>query len=478
MSDVAAPLVAGDRFESSVRRAYGRVLEASLPLVRELAEADASEPPPAPPAPGATAPWRSLPDDVPEQVRHARRSYAREQGWLLTAANARPPTMGPLNGFDVGVKDLIDVAGFPVHNGTPGGLWRVPTTSAPAWRALQGAGARFVGKTATHEMAWGVTTPQIGNPHDRDRVAGGSSGGSAASVATGAADAALGTDTGGSIRIPAALCGVVGIRPTHGTVSLDGVTPLAPSQDVVGPLAPDVATAAVLLETMTGRLLGGRNDPSPKGLRIGAPADPGSLDAVVGASYENALLRLADLGVEVVECPTPLLRDAGALSVVTMLAESAALHADAVRCAPGAFGSEARALLTIGSDAAASGDLLLRARATLRSRTAAAFAHYGIDAFVTPTTPCVAPPRDQPTIRLGDRDVPVATALSRFTAWSAATGWPAITVPLRAPTAAATTGTSLPCGLQVMARSHREDICLRVGSLVEDLGSAEAVRSS
>jgi len=165
-----------------------------------------------------------------------------------------PGARGPLHGMTVAVKDLIDVAGLPTRAGSSF-FRRDPVADAPAVAALRAAGALVIGKTNTHEFAWGVTTenPHFGrtaNPWDPARIAGGSSGGSAAAVAAGLADVALGTDTLGSIRIPAALTGISGVRPATGTFSLDGIVPLAPGLDTVGPLAHDVASLRLVYEVL------------------------------------------------------------------------------------------------------------------------------------------------------------------------------------------------------------------------------------
>lgn len=451
------------RRQHDARIAYGKALTASMPAIEELAadpEADGAELHHR--RPGDARPWP--PPAVLPPIPPDARQIAREAGWLVAALDdLGSPGVGRLAGLDVAVKDLIDVAGLPVRNGTPGGLWRDPSTSAPAWSSLARAGARCVGKAATHELAWGVTTPAIGNPHDLTRYAGGSSGGSGACVASGAAHGALGTDTGGSIRVPAALCGVVGIRPTHGSVDPAGVTPMAPSQDVVGPLARDVTTCAVMLEELTGRPVGPPEERRRR--RIGVLVSPGALDADVAAAYARTRSRLADRGVEIVEIPRIPLRESGALSLVTMVAESAALHAEAVAADPEGFGPEVRGILSVGRrllEARGPDDvttLLRRGRHALRVRTEELFAEHRIDAFLTPTTPCVAPLRGRPTVRLGERDVPVSAALSRFTAWSAAAGWPAISVPVPAG--------PLPVGIQLMARPWREDLCLALGELAQ-----------
>lgn len=441
--------------------AFGKAVTASLPLVEALAagpDAEATEP--NHPVPTHLIHWPVGPrvTAVPPDLRRR----ALEEGWLVTTEQpgpVDPSVTGPLAGWHVAVKDLIDVAGLPVRNGTPGGLWRNPSTSAPAWTRLAGAGAHCVGKTAMHEMAWGLTTPTIGNPHDRHRFAGGSSGGSGAVVVAGAAHAALGTDTGGSIRVPAALCGVVGLRPTHGTVDTSDVTPMAPSQDVVGPLAPDLDTCALLLEQLIDRPLLMNPDARARPWRVGVLDSPGALEAEVDAAYRDTLTRLRDRGVEVVHLAHTPLRESGALSVLTMLAESALLHAPAVSADPDGFGGEFRGITSVGEALLAQRsdieDLLQGARRALRMRTAALFDAHRLDAVLTPTTPCVAPLRSRGVVLLGGRHVPVATALSTFTAWSAASGWPAISVPVPAP--------DLPVGIQVMALPHREDVCLMLG---------------
>lgn len=451
-------LVPDDQDEVNTRRNFGLALKTSLPLVHDLAEADL-EPNTTPPpqSEGPCPSWDAPPDLSPLPDGPARQSAALDDGWLVAAAPHSAAGQGALHGLEVAVKDLIDVAGLPVHNGTPGGLWRNPVTSAPVWRLLESAGARCIGKSATHEMAWGVTTPAIGNPADPDRSTGGSSGGSAACVAGGAAHGALGTDTGGSIRIPAALCGVVGIRPTHGSISVEGITPLAPSQDAVGPLARDVATCAGMLEVMMGRPLG-TDEALSRPLRIGVLRDPGPLEPEVEVAYSRALRSLMHHGVDLVECETTLLRDSGALSVVTMLAESASLHGEVVRAEPHQFGGEARALLTLGADLPEA-DFLPGARRTLRRRTTDLFISRRIDAFLTPTTAIVAPLRGEDTVLLGERRTPVATALSRFTAWAATIGWPAISVPVSTE--------DLPVGMQLMAPPFREDRCLALAAALE-----------
>jgi aspartyl-tRNA(Asn)/glutamyl-tRNA(Gln) amidotransferase subunit A len=168
----------------------------------------------------------------------------------------------------------------------------------------------------------------------------------------------------------------------------------------------------------------------------------------------------------VVPCETETLRWAGAVSLITMLSESAAQHADAVRGDPHGFGGEARALLTLDDELRDQRALLAAARQVLRSRTAQLFADARLDAVLTPTTACVAPLRHVDTVLLDNRDVPVATALSRFTAWASATGLPAISVPVPTP--------GLPLGMQLMAPPNREDLCLLLAGAIEGRPSGPA----
>lgn len=455
-------IVPGDDEEASTRTAYASVLEKSLPIVHDLASRASKS------MSGAT-PTDPGPENAPVRTRPRPRTTvaaALDEGWLVTAP-AGPATdgSGPLAGLTVAVKDLIDVAGLPTRNGTPRATWRNPATSAPAWQRLSRAGAVCVGKASLHEMAWGVTTPAIGNPLDPTRYAGGSSGGSAAVVAGDVCEAALGTDTGGSIRVPAALCGLVGLRPTHGLIPLEGITPLAPSQDVVGPITNDAATCAAVFKALLGGPLSALPDRGA-GLRVGVHPDPGPMDEAVAEAYSRSLQALQRADVELVECPAVPVREAGALSVVTMLVESAAAHAATAHADPHGFGSEARALLTLAEDFVSDqiADLLHRARTSLRHDTAALYHRARIDAFLTPTTPCVAPRRDTTHVRMAGRTVPVSAALSRHTAWAAAIGWPAISVPVSTPG-------HLPAGMQLMASPHHEHVCLGLGELLEKRSS-------
>ena len=435
----------------------GQAAEHALAAVRELAAHAGSQP----------GSWQGS----PQARRHpqpdtAAVDQAVQSGWLVAVRPDSPAQAGdmpregaaPLASLGVAVKDIIDVAGLPVRNGTPGGLWRNPVVSAPAWQRLADAGAYCVGKAATHEMAWGVITPQIAHPTHPERMAGGSSGGSAACVAAGVCPGALGTDTNGSLRIPAALCGVVGFRPTTGSIDMAGITPLAPSQDTVGPLASDLQTCLAMLGVLMDRPLSGQTGEGVSGLRVGVLQAPGELDQPTEAAYAATVHRLARLGASIVSCDTRLHRRADSISLLTMLQQSARLHADTVRANPEGFSAEVRALLVLGEPLRKHADLVAQARRSLIAQTATLYDRFALDAFLTPTTACVAPPRSNRTVVLGSRAVPVSAALTRFTAWAAVTGMPAVSVP--------SPGAEIPVGIQVMARPWREDLCARIAASV------------
>lgn len=470
MTEVSAPLVAGDTDEIATRATYAPWIAHALETARTLA---------AEPRRDETAPQGAAPPSGPEQglTRSAPTSRSRgalgvkdaqQRGWLTYVApeHGQAPPRGPLHGLAVSVKDIVDVAGMPTRNGTPSALWREPVESATVWERLHADGARCIGKSATHEMAWGITTPQIPHPVDPDRSAGGSSGGAAASIAAGVCDGGIGTDTGGSVRVPAALCGVVGFRPTWGTAPTDGITPLAPLQDVPGPLAHDVPTALAMLESLTGRPMTPA-DADVDGLRIGFLRRTGRLQPAVDRGYRDALGRLEMAGATLVPVETDVLRHSTGISLLTMLRASARLHATTVRADPSGFGGAARALLTLGEPLAEHASLIAAARAIIVDRTEQVFSAHRLDAFITPTTTCAAPGRRAAAVTVGGCDEPVSAALTRFTAWASVTGMPALSMP------AGADEYGLAVGIQIMAPPHHEPTCARLALAYETLNPAK-----
>ncbi|MCW3049082.1 MAG: Amidase, partial [Solirubrobacterales bacterium] len=283
--------------------------------------------------------------ELAEQALAAAAEHAHLGAWELVDADGvraaaqaadrrrRDGDDAPLLGVPVAVKDVIDVAGLPTRAGSA--VWsRSPSRDASAVAALRAAGAAVVGKTFTVEWAYGIDglnphRPPCLNPRAPDRLAGGSSSGSAAVLSAGMVAAALGTDTSGSVRVPAAFCGVVGLRPTFGVVPTDGVVPLAPSYDVVGPMATNVRDVALLLAVLTGRGDGGLEPWNGAPPRIGivesllAPAvcDPG-----IAATVRALVERIEERGVRVDSVAIPGLERAMTLHRTIQMREAADVH--------------------------------------------------------------------------------------------------------------------------------------------------------
>jgi aspartyl-tRNA(Asn)/glutamyl-tRNA(Gln) amidotransferase subunit A len=379
----------------------------------------------------------------------------------------------PLLGIPVAIKDLFATRG---QRTTAGSRiladWR-PAADSIVVARLRAAGAVVIGKTNLHEFAYGVTNgnPWWGiarNPWDPERIPGGSSGGSAIAVAAGLAAAAVGSDTGGSIRIPAALCGCVGFKPTYGSIPLDGVIPLGWSLDHAGPLARTVEDARLLFEVMAGRRV--KSSPAPAGLRLGLIRGP-LLDRVepgVAETVEVAAYALGRAGLRLTEVHIPELEWTVAMQLITLRAEASALHASWLRRRPRSYGTDVRIRLQLG--ALVSGPEYARAQqARLRLKHALAEVFKGVDVLALPTTPVVAPPVGQRTVRWQDGEEPVDGALVRLTQPFNLAGVPALSVPCGL-------ATGLPVGLQLVAPWTEESRLLAVGALFESLRPAEASR--
>ena len=373
------------------------------------------------------------------------------------AGGGRPRS--PLHGIPIAVKDLIDVAGYPTRAGSAVLADAAAATADAAVVArLRAAGAVVIGKARTHEFALGILTPQTRNPHDRARAAGGSSGGSAAATAAFACFGALGTDTGGSIRIPAALCGVAGLKPRAGRVPDDGIVPLSPVLDVCGPLARSAADLELLWEALR------EPGPAPHG-RPGAAAAPGrplriarvadgSLGEVapeVLGAVAAAARRLAERDdVELAAAaPSPL--EAWSPSrLVPLLADALDVHRERgwYPAARDAYGPDMLAGLEIAETLAAR-DVTRALRALRRLGDELLACLDDCDALLLPTTPIAAPRLDEALDAGGAQRSEVARALTRL---CAPVNWcplAAVSVP------GGTTAEGLPIGLQLIARDER-----------------------
>jgi aspartyl-tRNA(Asn)/glutamyl-tRNA(Gln) amidotransferase subunit A len=375
-----------------------------------------------------------------------------------------PDPARPLAGMPICVKDLVDVAGMPTTAGGAGWV-RHPDEDATIVARLRAAGAVVIGKGNTNEFACGIDgrNPHKGdcrNPHDPERLSGGSSSGPAAAVASGMAEAGIGTDTSGSIRVPAALCGVVGIRPTRGLVPVDGVVPLAWSLDAVGPLAPDVATAARVLD-----VLAGRERPAPRpeveGMRIGLAGELLELAAEpVAAMVRAAVAGLREQGAEVVDVALPDLGRAAAIHRIVQACEVAAAHAPWFAEQRDRYAPEVRARIEPGYRLGAEAYLRAQRHRRLFTRSFAA-SIAGLDALLAPSTPVPAPRIVDEEIEIrGERRRTRVALLSCVMAFSQLDG-PAVSVPIGR-------CEGLPVGLQVIGRPHAEETVLRIAAAAEN----------
>jgi aspartyl-tRNA(Asn)/glutamyl-tRNA(Gln) amidotransferase subunit A len=385
------------------------------------------------------------------------------------------PAQGRLSDIPIAVKDLYETAGIRTTAGSLFFKDYIPDQDAVVVNRLKEAGADIIGKTSTHEIALGVTNinPHYGsprNPWDTARITGGSSGGSAAAVATGMCMAALGSDTGGSIRIPASLCGVVGLKPTYGRVSLRGVFPLSWNLDHAGPLTRSVKDAALLLQ-----VIAGYDDDDPASIDI--PVDDYLKDIDNGvegwrfalatgkfvevsdpevlAALREATRVLEKLGAEIHEVDSSWLYEAAFANGQIVQADGAAYHRERLEQHPELFGADVRGRLESGRDLSSGAYILARRKQVeVRRRCEQFFRQY--DALLLPSTPIPALPIDDI-----ENSASQAPALTRFTAPFNLGGIPALSIPC------GFTKGNLPIGLQIVSGPWQEARVLQVGHAYE-----------
>ncbi|MEU1785677.1 amidase [Streptomyces sparsogenes] len=402
-----------------------------------------------------------------EQARRAARRAEQD----VAAGRLR----GPLQGIPMGLKDLIDVAGVATTaSSRVRADHRADADSTVAAR-LTAAGAILIGKTHTHEFAYGLTTPQTHNAWNRDRVAGGSSGGSAVAVAAGTATFALGTDTGGSIRVPSALNGVVGLKPTYGLVPRHGVTSLSWSLDHVGPITRTVEDVAPVLAALAVHdprdpaSLATSGDYRPgagtdlTGLRVGVPRNYyfDHVDPEVEAAVRRAIDTLESLGARLVEVEIPMTRYIQATQWGLMVPEATAYHERTLRAVPELYQADVRILLEAG-ELMPAGDYLRAQRSRTLMRQAWARVLDDVDVIAAPTVPVTAVKADQDTVTWSDGTVEgVSDAYVRLSAPANITGVPSLSVPVGNDTA------GLPIGMQLLGRPLGEPVLLRMGHAYE-----------
>ncbi len=398
-------------------------------------------------------------------------AQARELDAEITAGVCR----GPLHGIPISLKDLINQQGVPTTAASRVREGHVAACDAPVTARLRAAGAVLIGKTNLHEFALGTTSDDtafgaVRNPHDPSRSPGGSSGGSAVGIVTGMSVASIGTDTGGSIRIPAAACGTVGLKPTWGEVPCEGVVPLSRSLDHVGPLTRSVADAWLIYLVLRGEAAAARWPlPAPrpvKGLRLGVPRHyfHDVLDDEVRARFAACLAWLRQAGAETVDVAIPHAPGIAPVYLHASLPEAAAYHAGWLESVPERYTKNVRLRLEMGRYLLAEDYVTAQAaRAVLRSEVDAALA--GCDALAMPTLPIPAPPIGAATVDVAGTPQAVRSMMLRLTQLFNLTGHPAVSMPV------GETAAGLPCGLQLAGRLNDTEGLLATAAACEPVVS-------
>ena len=381
---------------------------------------------------------------------------------------ARGHYRGPLHGIPVSIKDLVDVAGVPTTSGSRVPA-RMPTHDAPVVVNLRRAGAVIVGKTNLHEFAYGTTSDEtafgaVRNPHDRSRSAGGSSGGAAVALVEGMCYGSLGTDTGGSIRIPAAACGVVGLKATHGEISAEAVVPLSATFDHVGPLARTVADVALLFHAM--------RDGNPRINRLEVDEDEKvwlgvprpyffeKLDPEVARLFEDACAALTRAGHTVSDEAIAHAERTPDVYLHIQVPEASWYHAPALAKHADLYSPGVRLRLEMGRYVLAEDYLrAMHARTVLRGAVDRALA--GLDALLLPGMAVPAPPVGATTIHVGGKQEPVRGMMLRLTQLFNVTGHPAIVLPC------GQGADGLPRSIQLVGHRGGTDRLLAVAAAVE-----------
>jgi aspartyl-tRNA(Asn)/glutamyl-tRNA(Gln) amidotransferase subunit A len=395
------------------------------------------------------------------------RQEARRAGRRLARGES-----GPLLGVPIAIKDLFATRGMRTTAGSRILKDWVPSRDAAVVGRLRAAGAIIFGKTNLHEFAYGVSNanPWWGtarNPHDPARSPGGSSGGSAIAVVAGLCAGALGSDTGGSIRVPASLCGCVGLKPTFGAIPLDGTVPLGWSLDHAGPLARTVDDAGLILDVLTGMDAGRRaRRTSTRGFRVGVLQGPifQQVEPRVSRQLDAAAAALRRRGLRVREVSIPEMEWTVATQLVTLRAEASAVHRRWIRTRPRSYGADVRIRLQLGA-LVAGADYVLAQRMRGRLRAAVGRIFQDVDVLLLPTTPITAPIIGDRSVRWRSGAEPVDGALVRLTAPFNLSGLPALSVPFGR-------AGGLPVGVQVVGQWMDEARVLAVGRLIEELADA------
>ena len=369
-----------------------------------------------------------------------------------------PGRLRPLLGIPIGVKDIVDVAGVVTGAGCAALAGNVAARPATVWQRLEDAGAVLIGKTATHELAYGVATPGTRNPLDLRRIPGGSSGGSAAALAAGMCLGAVGTDTAGSIRIPAALCGVVGLKPTRALCPLDGILPLAPTLDHAGPMALTPGDTALLLSAMAGTSPSAAVDVAA--LRVGLATDGALWTDAVRRAFTATADALGRVGARVAPVAVPSFADAVRQSDRIIGVEAGVMHAELLDEAGESLTAVTRARLR-SAGRRVDGPTYYRA---LRHAAAVRAGYEGaltdVDVLLAPGVATTAPLCGAEQVTIGGQDLRLGRALCWNSAALNLAGIPAVALP------AGVGDDGLPVGIQLIGAAGEDHRLLAIAGAV------------
>ena len=381
---------------------------------------------------------------------------------------AKGKDLGALHGIPYTLKDLFKTVGVRTTGGSRVLENYVPEQDAKLVQRLNGCGSVLLGKVNQYEFAHGATSfnPHYGdvcNPYDENRVAGGSSSGSAAAVARGYGLFSLGTDTGGSVRVPAALCGLVGLKPTYGLLSTEGVIPYCWSLDHAGVIATTARDTKLVMDSLLKKTASEGSLMDLKGKKIGIPEDffYENLDPEIASAMDRVKEKFKKLGAELVAVKLPDLTNSRTASLIIQLPEVLSCHSQYLKERGEFYSDEMRAGM-------AAGQFILAEQYLTAKRMARYYkdeimkVFQSVDLLLTPSTPCVAPRMDQNMVKVGDLELPAGNAVTRFFSIFNMTGTPAMTVP------AGFHSCGLPMGFQLIGAIGQDDLVMDAAIVFED----------
>lgn len=373
---------------------------------------------------------------------------------------------GKLEGIPLSYKDNIQVKGLPATSGSLIDQDFVPKDDAPVVQVLQNEGAVMIGKTNMHEFAFGITNnnPFYGparNPWNTELISGGSSGGSAVSVAVNTSAASIGTDTGGSVRIPASCCGLIGLKPTHGLLNNANVTPISWTLDHNGPLTKNTDDLALMMEALTNSKYSNGNS-SLKGWRIGVPVNffTEQIEDEVLDVYKQTLDRLEEMGALLFDIEVPHTEETGSLTFTMAFAEAGYVHRDRVTRGLDKYGDDVRQVMEAAPSVTAI-DYIHALQRKEQISEACNRLFDKVDLIVTPTLPALPKPIGEEIVSFNGQTEPIFNCLIRYTSYFNLTGHPALSIP------AGLSKENIPVGVQLIGAKFNEQRIISASAAFE-----------